>query len=83
MPELHLKTSNTHNFLSIGPKNTTFILPQRLLHSASLQKVSKNQKNYCTCRSLPKSAKTNFRVDYPLGIKVLLMSVGVVPISKI
>jgi hypothetical protein len=38
------------------------------LQGASSEKVSKNPKIYCTCRSLPKSTKTSFCVDCPLGV---------------
>jgi hypothetical protein len=60
----------------VGPKNTKFILPQSLLQGASSQKVSKNQKNYCIHRSLPKSAKINFRADCALGVNFTLMLFG-------
>jgi hypothetical protein len=57
LPELSLKTSNTHNFLSVGPKNTKFVLPRSLLRGASSQKVSKEPKIYCIHSSLPKNTK--------------------------
>jgi hypothetical protein len=81
LPELHLKTSNTHNFWSLGPKNTKFILPRSVLHSPPSQKVSKNPKIYCTCRSLPKSAKTSFRADCPLGVKALCKNSSIISLN--
>jgi hypothetical protein len=44
VPILLLKTSNTHNFWSVGPKNSIFLFPRSLLRDASSQKVSKNLK---------------------------------------
>jgi hypothetical protein len=41
---LLLNSSNIQNFLSIGSKNTIFVLLRSLLQDASLQKVSKNLK---------------------------------------
>jgi hypothetical protein len=49
LPELHQKTSNTHNFWSIqkiGPKYTKFVPPRSLLWGTSSQKVLKNPKIY-------------------------------------
>jgi hypothetical protein len=42
--KLLLKTSNTHNSWSVGPKNMKFVLMRSLLRDASSQKVSKNLK---------------------------------------
>jgi hypothetical protein len=39
------------------------------IDSLLYKKVSKNLKNYCTCRSLPKSTKTSFCIVCPLGVK--------------
>jgi hypothetical protein len=44
LPRLLLKTSNTHTFLSVGPKIMKFVLTQSLWQDASSQKVSKNLK---------------------------------------
>jgi hypothetical protein len=71
LPELHLKNSNTHNFLSIGPKDTNFILPQSLLRGASLQKVFKNPKFIALIRAYPKTAKAKIWPLRTSGIKVL------------
>jgi hypothetical protein len=49
LPELHLKTINTHNFWPVGPKNTKFILPRSLLQDTSLQKKKKIIKFTAAC----------------------------------
>jgi hypothetical protein len=66
--ELHLKTSNTHNFWSVGPKNTIFVLPRSLFQGTSSQKVSKNPKIHCIYSSLSKIEKSRFGSLRTLGI---------------
>jgi hypothetical protein len=68
LPKLHLKTSNTHNFWSIGPKNTIFVLPQSFFQGASSQKVSKNPKIYCIYNSLSKNELSHFGSLRTLGV---------------
>jgi hypothetical protein len=60
LPELHLKTSNTHNFWSVCPKNTKFILPRSLLQSLASQKVSKIQKFIALVGACPNQSKPVF-----------------------
>jgi hypothetical protein len=43
-------------------------LLESYIDSLLYKKVSKNPKNYCTYRSLPKIAKTSFRADCLLGV---------------
>jgi hypothetical protein len=44
LPKLLLKTSNTYNFWSVGPKNMKFVVSQILLRGTFSQKNSKDQK---------------------------------------
>jgi hypothetical protein len=76
LPELHLKTSNTHNFWSVGPKNTIIVLPQNLFQGASSQKVSKNPKIYCIYNSLSKNEKSHFgSLNRTLGVNYDLVDI--------
>jgi hypothetical protein len=43
-------------------------LLESYIDSFLYKKVSENQKNDCTSGSLPKIAKTSFRVDCPLDV---------------
>jgi hypothetical protein len=59
-----------HNFWTINLFLAWYGLLESYIDSLLYKKVSENPKNYCTCRSLPKSAKTSFHVDCPLGVKI-------------
>jgi hypothetical protein len=69
MPELGLKSKKPHNFWTTNLFLAWYGLLESYIDSPLYKIVSENPKNYCTCRSLPKIAKTNFRVDCLLGVK--------------
>jgi hypothetical protein len=75
LPELHLKTSNTHNFWSVGPKNAIFVLPRSLFQGASSQKVSKNPKIYCIYSKMSKNENSRFGSLRTLGVKNIKRSI--------
>jgi hypothetical protein len=55
LPRLLLKTLNTHNFWSIGPKIMKFVLTWSLLRDICSQKLSKNLKINWVQVTLPKT----------------------------
>jgi hypothetical protein len=69
VPRLLLKTSNTHNFWSVGPKIMKFVLTQSLLQGACSQKVSENLKVIWDQVTLPKSGLVTPSTFSPLGVK--------------
>jgi hypothetical protein len=50
-------------------KKYNIYTPTKLIARVIFTKKFKNLKIYCTCRSLPKLAKTSFHADCPLGVK--------------
>jgi hypothetical protein len=68
MPILLLKTSNIHNFWSVGPKIMKFVLTRCLWRDASSQKVSKNLKIVWDQVTLPKTGLVTPRTFSPLGV---------------
>jgi hypothetical protein len=70
LPKLLLKTSNIHNFWSLGSKIMKFILTQSLLQDACLQKVSKNLKIKWGQVTVPKTGLVTLSTFSPLGVNV-------------
>jgi hypothetical protein len=68
-PRLLLKTSNIHNFWSIGPEIMKFVLTQSLLQDASSQKVPKNLKIKWGQVTLPKTGLATLGTFGTLGVK--------------
>jgi hypothetical protein len=74
LPRFLLKTSNIHNFLSVGPKNMKYVLPQNLLRGAFSQKNSK--KINWDQVTLLKTGLSAVQTFGPLGIKNTNYGIG-------
>jgi hypothetical protein len=64
----NLKTSNTHNFLSVAPKIMKFVLMWSLFRDAFGKKVSKNLKIVRDHATLPKTGLSHVGTVGPLGV---------------
>jgi hypothetical protein len=62
------KTSNIHNFWSVGPNIMKFVLKRSLRQDASLQKVSKNLKIVWGQATLTKTGLVTLGTYGPLGV---------------
>jgi hypothetical protein len=68
LPRLLLKTSNTHNYWSVGPKNAIFF-PWSLRQDECSQKASKILKIVWAQVTLTKTGLSAVRIFGPLGVK--------------
>jgi hypothetical protein len=82
LPRLLLKTSNTYNFWSIGPKIMKFVLTRSLWRDASSQIISKNLKIKWGQVTLPKTGLVTPCTFSPFGVNMLKAFVHALSKSK-